>query len=84
MHLTNNLERGDEEAISTAPVVEAGAPAIPESVRAALEEEFSNWFADNSELIDYASSPDVVGLLFRLNAAFTKALSSSCETPKAS
>jgi len=84
MHLTNNSAKPHSPVVSTAKAVETGAPVVTEKVRIALEAEFSDWFAENSHLIDYASSPDVAGLLFRLNAAFTKALTSSCETSSAS
>jgi hypothetical protein len=84
MHLEDNMTKGNDSTVSTAKAVEAGAPVVRESVRLALEGVFLDWLAENSHLIDYASSPDVVGLLFRLNAAFTKELSSSCEISKAS
>ena len=44
---------------------------------AAMEETFSRWRGENSHLLDYELSGDLVDLRFRLNAAWTNSCKSA-------
>ncbi len=79
-----NSEKPHDSAVSTAKAVEAGAPAVSESVQSALDGAFRDWISCNSQLIDYGLPGDLYDLRLRLNAAFTKALISTCDTSSAS
>ena len=52
-------------------------PAPPEDARAALEQAFYDWWADNHHALSLGAAGDVLDLRFRLNDAFANSSSFS-------